>query len=201
VTVVSSTSAHAPVTTGTATGTVSWTDSTTSATATQTVSTSAPVLSIVTGLAPSLATVGYAVINPDGTTYSAFTTAGVLEDPTGSGNYRATVLVPTGYAEIRWSNNNAAPFYPDVVNTVTASTGGGPVNINLAQTGLTPRALDNIADADLTIGDAMVAAICAAAGKQAALVPGLSYTVKTPSTGTVIRTFTLNQNPNPTSRS
>ena len=76
-----------------------------------------------------------------------------------------------------------------------------PVAIMLSQTGLTPCALDAVADADLTLCDALVCAIAAAAGKQSAPVDGTSYLVKTPSTGTVIRTFTLDANPNPTSRS
>jgi hypothetical protein len=74
-----------------------------------------------------------------------------------------------------------------------------PVALNLAQTGLTPRALDSVADASLTVGDALVAAIAAAAGKES--VAGTSYVIRTPSTGTVIRTFTLDSGTAPTSRS
>lgn len=70
---------------------------------------------------------------------------------------------------------------------------GGPVdsNLNFGQVGLTPRALDSIADSALTVGDALVAALCIGAGKQAIDSAGTTYTIETPSTGTVIRTFTL----------
>lgn len=71
-------------------------------------------------------------------------------------------------------------------------------SLNLSQVGLTPRALDSIADNALTIGDAFVAAISGAAGKE--VTSGLSYVVKTPSTGTIIRSFTLDSATAPTSR-
>jgi len=73
-----------------------------------------------------------------------------------------------------------------------------PVTITLSQTGLSPRALDAVADAALTVGDALVCAVAGAAGKQ--IVLGTAYTVKTPSTATTIRTFTLDTTVNPTSR-
>jgi hypothetical protein len=76
--------------------------------------------------------------------------------------------------------------------------GSGNVPIKLSQTGLTVRALDSVADSALTVGDALVAAACGTAGKEA--VSGTSYVVKTPSTGTVIRTFTLDSSTAPTSR-
>jgi hypothetical protein len=75
----------------------------------------------------------------------------------------------------------------------------GTVPINLAQTGLSPRALDSVSDGSLTVGDALVGAIVAAAGKES--VSGTSYVVQTPSTGTTIRTFTLNSSTAPTTRS
>lgn len=74
----------------------------------------------------------------------------------------------------------------------------GQVSLNLSQTGLSPRALDAVADASLTVGDAMVSAISGAAGKET--VSSTTYTIKTPSTGTVIRTFTLDSATVPTSR-
>lgn len=77
-------------------------------------------------------------------------------------------------------------------------TNGGLTSINLGQIGLSPRALDAIADAALTVGDCLVAAISGAVGKET--VSGTSYTVKTPSTGTTIRTFTLDSSSAPTSR-
>jgi hypothetical protein len=72
------------------------------------------------------------------------------------------------------------------------------VSINLSQVGLTPRALDAVADAALTVGDALVAAVCGAAGKES--VAGTSYTVRTPFTGTAIRVFVLDSGTAPTSR-
>lgn len=75
---------------------------------------------------------------------------------------------------------------------------GGAVNLNFAQVGLSPRALDSVLDGALTTGDALVAALCGAAGKEQ--VAGTAYLVKTPSTGTTIRTFTLNDATTPTQR-
>lgn len=71
------------------------------------------------------------------------------------------------------------------------------VSIDLAQTGLVPRALDAVADAALTVGDALVAAVAGAAGRE--LIVGTAYTVMTPA-GTTIQTFTLDSGTNPTSR-
>jgi len=75
----------------------------------------------------------------------------------------------------------------------------GLVNHNLAQTGLTPRDLGAVADASLTVGDALIAAICAGAGKESQ--SSTTYLVQTPNTGTTIRTFTLDSATTPTSRS
>jgi len=75
---------------------------------------------------------------------------------------------------------------------------GSPVTIDLSQTGLTPRDLGSVADASLTVGDALVAAISGATGKET--VVSTTYTVKTPYTGTVIRTFTLDSATSPASR-
>ena len=83
------------------------------------------------------------------------------------------------------------------VSTVTTLT--NPASINLSQAGLSPRALDSVGDSSLTVGDALVAAICAAAGKES--VSGTTYTIETPYTGTTIRTFTLDSSSAPTTRS
>jgi hypothetical protein len=74
----------------------------------------------------------------------------------------------------------------------------GTASIDLTQTGLSPRALDSVADANLTVGDALVCAIAAAAGKQS--VVSTTYTIETPSDGTVIRTFTLDSATLPAAR-
>jgi len=62
-----------------------------------------------------------------------------------------------------------------------------------------PRDVSAIADASLTLNDALWGALCAATGKQS--VSGTTYQVKTPSDGTQIRSFTLNSSTTPTSRS
>jgi hypothetical protein len=82
-----------------------------------------------------------------------------------------------------------------VLGSLTASG----ADLNLAQTGFSPRALDAVPDASLTVGDAFVSAISGAAGKGS--ISGTTYLVKTPSTGTVLRTFTLDSGTAPTSRS
>jgi hypothetical protein len=84
----------------------------------------------------------------------------------------------------------------NVVGSVASVTAS--VSLNLSQTGLSPRALDSVNDSALTVGDALVAALCAAAGKES--VSGTSYVVQTPHTGTTIRTFTLDSGTAPTTR-
>jgi hypothetical protein len=87
-------------------------------------------------------------------------------------------------------------FAGGAVASVTAA-----VSLNLAQTGLTPRALDSIADSALNVGDALVCAIAGAAGKEN-VVSGTpnNYIIKTPFTGAVIRTFVVDSITNPLSR-
>lgn len=80
------------------------------------------------------------------------------------------------------------------VASVTAA-----VSISTAQALGSARALDSIADTSLTINDALQCAVAAAAGKEA--IVGTAFTVKTPSTGTTLRTFTLDSGTAPTSRS
>ena len=60
---------------------------------------------------------------------------------------------------------------------------------SLSQSLSSPRALDTIADSSMTVNDAFWCAVVGAAGKQS--TSGTNYTVETPYTGTVIRTFTL----------
>jgi hypothetical protein len=95
------------------------------------------------------------------------------------------------------------------VASVTGNVGGSvvgavasvtaPVSILLSQVGLAPRSLDAVNDSALTVGDALVSALCGAAGKEQ--VSGTSYLVQTPHTGTTIRTFTLDSSTTPTQRS
>jgi|GEM_PF-6459938 hypothetical protein len=77
--------------------------------------------------------------------------------------------------------------------TLTASPA-----INLAQTLGAARALDAVADTALTLNDALHCAVAAAAGKES--VVDTAYLVKTPFTGTVLRSFTLDASVNPATR-
>jgi hypothetical protein len=99
----------------------------------------------------------------------------------------------------------APPTASAITTAVVAGMASAPVgsvannvNLNLGQTGLSPRDLGSVADSSLTVGDGLVAAISGAAGKEA--VVSTTYTVKTPFTGTTIRTFTLDSSSAPTSR-
>jgi hypothetical protein len=85
---------------------------------------------------------------------------------------------------------------PVTVGTVNDKAG---YSLDLAGTLAAPRALDSVADASLTLNDALHCAIASAAGKES--VTGTAYVVRTPSTGTVLRTFTLDSASAPTSRS
>ncbi len=96
----------------------------------------------------------------------------------------------------------------NVAGNVVGSTGSvagavasvtAPVSITLTQQLSAARALDSIADTSLTLNDALHCAVAGAAGKQS--VVGTAYTIETPSTGTVLRTFTLDSGSAPTERS
>lgn len=115
-------------------------------------------------------------------------TAAILDD-TGTSGVVVASGSKTGYSLTQ-------SFPPNFASL--AISAGGLASINLAQVGLTPRALDAIADGALTVGDALVSAIAVAAGKET--VVSTAYTVRTPYTGTVIRTFTLDSATDPTSR-
>lgn len=84
------------------------------------------------------------------------------------------------------------------VSAIQGQTTTTGVKVLLGQTGLSPRALDSVADSALTLGDCLVAAACGAAGRGS--VVGTAYTVKTPFTGTTIRSFALDDETAPTSR-
>jgi len=119
ITVQSNTLATAPVTTGVSTGNVTWTDSTTSATAFETVAAVANILSIATGFSTGLSTVGYEVYDSGGASQGSWTSTGVTEKGTGSGDYGALVAIPADghFYEIRWSasTDTTAPYAHDVV--------------------------------------------------------------------------------------
>lgn len=78
-----------------------------------------------------------------------------------------------------------------------AITGAGLVSLNLAQASLTVRDLSGVADAGLTVGDALVSAIVIAAGD--ASVSGTTYTLKTPA-GTTTAVKTLDSATAPTAK-
>lgn len=84
----------------------------------------------------------------------------------------------------------------NVVGSVASVTAA--VTVSLAQTLSAARNVGAIADTSLTLNDAFQCAIAAAAGKES--VSGTTYLVQTPSTGTTIRSFTLDSGSAPTSR-
>jgi hypothetical protein len=94
------------------------------------------------------------------------------------------------------------------VASVTGNVGGNvtgsvasvtaPVSVLLTQTLNTGRALDLIADTSLTLNDALICAVSIATGKQT--IVGTAYTIETPFTATVLRTFLLNSATTPTAR-
>lgn len=133
---------------------------------------------------------------PSGFTSALFASAGVFSTgalanaPTGGSAPSAAAI-----ATAVWQDTTSGDF------TVSGSPGKTLLNgvpLNLAQTGLTPRALDVVSDAALTLGDALVCAITGAAGQQ--VVTGTSYALSTPHTATPVRTFLLNSSTAPTSR-
>lgn len=91
-------------------------------------------------------------------------------------------------AEIDSNSTQLAALRTGVIVTTNSDKTG--YTFNLAQVGLTPRDLGSVADSSLTVGDAFVCAIVAGAGKKGP-ISGTSMPVKTPSTGTVIKTYVL----------
>lgn len=122
---------------------------------------------------------------------------GAVASVTGSvGSVTGSVGGPLGDARIANLDapvSSRSTYAGGAVASVTS-----PVTISLSQTGLSPRGLDLVSDGALTVGDALVAAIAGAAGKQS--VSGTIYTVETPHTGTAIRTFVLDSSSAPTTR-
>jgi hypothetical protein len=114
------------------------------------------------------------------TTSSVFSTASLVNAPTG-GSAPSVAAIVAGMA--------TAP-----VGSVSSA-----VTVSLTQPLAAARALDAIADTSLTVNDALHCAIAAATGQQT--LNGTAYTIETPHTATVLRTFTLNSATAPTSRS
>ena len=84
-------------------------------------------------------------------------------------------------------------------NMGTVSSVTAAVSISTSEVLSSPRSLNSIADGSITVNDARWCAVAAAAGKEQ--VSGTTYTVMTPSTGTTIRSFTLDSGTAPTQRS
>ena len=80
----------------------------------------------------------------------------------------------------------------------TPMQAGASIGVNLGQTLNAARALDTVADTALTLNDAFHCAVANAAGKES--VSGTTYLIQTPSTGTILRTFTLDSGSSPTER-
>jgi hypothetical protein len=91
------------------------------------------------------------------------------------------------------SGATAAEVWAHGTRSLTDKVG---YSLNLAQVGLTPRDLTSVADAALTVGDALVGAVSAAAGEAA--IVATTFTKKTPA-GTTIRTYVMDDAENPTS--
>jgi trimeric autotransporter adhesin len=138
------------------------------------------------------------------TTSSVFSTAALANAPTGGGGggdtpgtttllSRLTATRATNLDNLDVAVSTRSTFAGGAVASVTAA-----VTISTSQTLGAARALDAIADTSLTVNDALHCAIAAAAGKES--ISGTTYLVKTPSTGTTLRTFTLDSGSAPTSR-
>lgn len=78
-----------------------------------------------------LATVGYRLLNADGTTNLARTTAGVVEAPAGSGSYQALVTFPDAFSgKLVWDDGQGSPTYAsEFINS-----GGSADFVTLSQT-------------------------------------------------------------------
>jgi hypothetical protein len=125
-------------------------------------------------------------------TTSVFTTASLVNAPTG-GSAPTTAQIATAV----WHDLVAGSDFSTAGSIGLQLVTGSPVL--LTQTLSAARALDAIADTSLTLNDVGHCAIAAATGKQS--ISGTTYTIETPSTATVLRTFTLNSATAPTSRS
>jgi hypothetical protein len=125
-----------------------------------------------------LTTVGYTL------TGLARVATGVVEVVPGTGLYRATVTVPDGFVGlIVWDTGQAADLIRYAADEIATA------DFDLSRTGLAFRPLDAVPDAQVTVGDCLVAALCGAVGKKR--LSGNSYSVMSPGSGTLIRTLIL----------
>ncbi len=127
----------------------------------------------------------------------ASVTGNVGGNVTGSvGSVTARVTANTDQLAGQTVTAAAGVTFPTSVASPTNITSASGINLNLGQTLNAARALDSIADTSLTVNDWAHCSIASAAGKET--VSGSSYTVMTPFTGTVIRSFTLTLSTPPT---
>lgn len=153
--------------------------------------------------------------------------SGAVGSVTGSVGSIAGVTFPTRFSalsidvsgDVTFNNTSLSGSVGSVsgaVGSVTGNVGGNvvgstasvtgavgsvtaPVSVSLTQALSAARALDTIADTSLTLNDALHCAIAGAAGKQSVI--SLAYTIETPHTGTVLRTFAIDSATAPTERS
>lgn len=134
----------------------------------------------------------YRLETAGGTLVQDWTNSGVTQRTNSDGLgspcfYVRLSLDPSLWYTIEWDNDDGA---------VTAEDFSGATGLDLALSGLTPRDLSAVADADLTVADALVAAIAVAAGDRA--VVGTTFTTRTPA-GTTVASKTLDSATTPTS--
>lgn len=155
-------------------------------------------------------------VNLSGTSTKALepTTAGRTLDVTATGEAGidwANIGSPTTTVNLSGttiSTSQVAASVTGSVGSVTGNVGGNvvgsvasvtaAVTVTLSQALSSARNVGSVADTSLTLNDALHCAIAAAAGQQT--VVSTTYTVKTPSTATTLRSFTLDSGTNPTSR-
>jgi len=154
--------------------------------------------------------VGKSLYNAFSANSSVFTIAALANGPSGSGSSPAAIATAVWQDATGSDFTTANSIGKSLYNAFTAGTSvyttaalanapsGGGGGITLATTLNAARAIDSIADTALTVNDALMCAAAAAAGKES--VVGTAYTVKTPSTGTVLRTFTLDSGSAPSQR-
>ena len=162
------------------------------------------------GAAPSAAAIATAVwtdataadFTAAGSIGKSLSTGGIVPGAAGghfvAGANAATTVNLTG--NLSGSVGSVTGSVGSVTGNVAGSVGSvsAPVTLSLGQVLAAPRPLDAVADGSITVTDALWSAVCAAAGKEA--VVGTTYLVQTPSTGTTIRSFTLDNPTTPSRR-
>jgi hypothetical protein len=144
-------------------------------------------------------------LSADGTFYSSgsdfrvYLTAGTVGGTSVVGSLVGSFSIGNrSTAAIKAKTDNLPASFPANFADLAITATTGLVKVNLTEALSSPRALDSVADGSVTLNDALWCAVAAAAGKET--ISGTSYVVKTPFTGTVIRTFTLDSATSPTSR-